>query len=226
MNLQLIYRYLRRTIKLKWHNYRNKRYWTKYYKSHRDMAEPSDFAKYCVEKYLNRENKNLLELGCGNGRDANYFVKNGLNVLGLDIVCEEINYLQKKRISDKILFKCTDFSMYSKPNFYDYIYSRFTIHAITEEQETLTLENSYKNLKAGGLILIEARSIKDEMFTKSTKLSENEGETDHYRRFLVFDKFTEKIKRAGFEIIEAIEAQGLAKYKDEDPFIIRVIAKK
>lgn len=76
------------------------------------------------------------------------------------------------------------------------------------------------------MLFIEARSVKDDMFAKSSKISETEGETDHYRRFLIYENFLENVKSAGFEIVESIEAQGLAKHNDEDPYIVRVIAKK
>jgi len=225
---EVAYRYLRKTIKTKWHNYRNKRYWTKYYKSHRDNLQPSTFAQYCYEKYCASapSHKLLLELGCGNGRDSIYFMKNSLDVLGIDIAGEELRYLRSKKLSINLNFVCADFPTFKKPNHYDYIYSRFTLHAITEEQETSTLENSYKNLKHDGLLFIEARSIKDNMFQNSKKLSSNEGETDHYRRFIVFEELKNKMKKTGFEILEAIESDGLAKYKDDDPVVIRIIAKK
>ena len=108
----------------------------------------------------------------------------------------------------------------------NYIYSRFTFHTITKEQETKTLINSYNNLKEGGLIFIEVRSIKDDMFKKSIKISSTEGKTNHYRRFIIYDLFIKKIEQTGFKIIESIEAQNLAIYKNENPYIIRVIAQK
>ena len=226
--VQKYFKYIKRIIKSKLHNFQNRIYWTKYYKSHRENAQPSPFAQYCFRKYCSlNKNAKILELGCGNGRDSIFFMKQGLNVLGLDIVREQLKYLRKKYVSsNNVTFYCTDFTAYAKPEFYDYIYSRFTIHVITEEQETLTLENCYKNLKKNGLLFIEVRSIKDEMFAKSNKISSTEGKTDHYRRFAVFDKLIEKITMCGFEIVEATESCGLAIYKDEDPCIIRIIAKK
>ena len=64
------------------------------------------------------------------------------------------------------------------------------------------------------------------MFSKSSKISANEGKTDHYRRFAIYDDLLNKIKSYNFEIVESTEAQGLAVYKDEDPYIIRIIARK
>lgn len=223
----VLYRYLKKKIKTVIHNYINTKYWDFYYKKHRDCKDPSSFAQYCYEKYFAKsEGKMLLELGCGNGRDSLYFMNKNLNVMGLDIVNKQLKYLNSKYKCNNMIFKCVDFSQYSKPDFYDYIYSRFTLHAITEEQELDTLANSFKNLKANGLFFIEVRSIKDDMYKKSYKLSETETKTDHYRRFAIYDKLLDRIHNVGFEILESVESQGLAKYKDEDPCVIRIVAKK
>lgn len=69
-------------------------------------------------------------------------------------------------------------------------------------------------------------SLKDNMFIQSTKISATEGFTDHYRRFLSLSNTTEKLKSINFSILYQIESTGLAKYKDEDPMIIRIIAQK
>ena len=58
-------------------------YWNKYYRLKKSPLLPSNFAKYCKKKYL-KKNKSLLEIGCGNGRDAFFFYKNNLNVTAID----------------------------------------------------------------------------------------------------------------------------------------------
>ena len=90
----------------------------------------------------------------------------------------------------------------------------------------MTLDWIEENIQKDGLFLLEARSIKDPMFQKGRKLSDDENCTDHYRRYLHFDKITEKIENHGFEIVYKVESDGLAVYQDDDPVVIRVIAKK
>lgn len=204
---------------------KNRQYWKNYYKSHRENNTPSSFAIFCQNEYF-KPNMNLLELGCGNGRDSIYFAKQNINVTALDLEKEEITYLQKKYGNGNPTFKASDFTTYRNVSQYDAIYSRFTLHAISELEEERTIISTYKNLKSNGIFCIEVRSIKDEMFSKSSLLSESEGETDHYRRFANFDNLQTELIEKGFKIIYAKESNGLAKYKDEDPVIIRIVAQK
>ena len=214
-----------RYIKVKLHLYKNRRFWRNYYKKHRDNDVPSSFAVFCFDKYL-KPHTALLELGCGNGRDAFYFAKNDIDVTALDLENEEIKYLIRKNKYKNLKFLNKNFVKFRKDSEYDTVYSRFTIHSISEEDENETLKNAYNNLRNEGLFLIEVRSIKDNMFSTSEKLSDNEGATDHYRRFINFEEIKQKLENLNFSIIYSVESIDLAPYKDENPMIIRIVAKK
>lgn len=224
--------YIIRKLRILYHLHKNKKFWQKYYSSHRKPSSQSLFAEFCLENYIKKGDW-VLELGCGNGRDAVFFASNGINVLGLDLCRQEISYLSRNyknkkhsSTSNKLRFKCADFTRYKSRQKFDVIYSRFTIHSISEAQEIDTIKNSYINLKEGGIFLIEVRSMKDEMFSKSEKLSSNEGITDHYRRFIELETISSNLKKNNFDIVFSIESQGLAKYKYENPYIIRIVARK
>lgn len=224
--------YLFRKLRILYHLQKNRIFWKKYYSKHRMPVTQSPFAEFSLSNYIKKDNW-VLELGCGNGRDAVFFASKGINVLGLDLCRQEISYLKKyyknKKLSaasNKLRFKCTDFTRFKSRHRYDVVYSRFTLHSISEEQEQCTIKNSYRNLKDGGLLLIEARSIKDEMYSISEKISMHEGITDHYRRFINLDVISKNIEENKFKIIFSVEAQDLAKYKDENPYVIRIVAKK
>ena len=206
---------------------KNRKYWEEYYKTNRINNIPSSFAEYCLNNYLIKDNsKYLLELGCGNGRDSFFFAQNNINVLALDLAKEEIRYLNQINKNTNLRFIAKDFTTYNKPNSFDYVYSRFTIHSISELEQDRTIQNTYKNLKENGIFFIEVRSIKDEMFTNSNKLSETEGETDHYRRFIDYNSILCELRENKFKILYSIESNGLAKYKEQDPVVIRIVAQK
>ena len=57
-------------------------YWDEYYKKDNAPLFPSPFAEYVADK-LNTK-KDILEIGCGNGRDSKYFSSKGHHVTGLD----------------------------------------------------------------------------------------------------------------------------------------------
>jgi len=196
----------------------DKNYWENFYKEHRNTSQPSSFAEYVKKKYLKSVNS-LLELGCGNGRDAFFFASElGVKVYAIDQVEEEIAYL-KSISGENPNFIAGDFTNLSSYNKVDYIYSRFTLHSITKESEDLLFSQLNNQLNENGLLLIEARSKKDEKQSKFFK-------TKHFRRYLDFNSTIIKIENLGFEILEKVEAQDLAIYKNENPYVLRIIARK
>lgn len=208
----------------------DKEYWDEYYATHSKPNDASTFAEFVLDRL--DEGKTLIELGCGNGRDSLFFSKNGLNVVAVDQVDSEIKFLNENYASENITFVAGDFTNLAtseedliKNTQFDYIYSRFTFHSINEAKEDRTLDWISNHLD-GGLFLLEARSLNDPMFKKGDALSDTENFTTHYRRYMDLDKFTDKLENLGFEILFEIEDKDLAPYKDDNPYVIRIIAKK
>lgn len=207
----------------------DKKYWEGYYKSGEVPEEPSLFARFVLEEGYIKEEDSLLELGCGNGRDSVFFARNNLQVLAIDQCKEEIIALLKKYSADNLNFLCDDFTRLGEIGIFDNIYSRFTMHSITETEEERVLDWVYKHLNKRGNFLIEARGHKNELYSLGEAVP---GDFDafvfegHYRRFIDLEKFEEKLKTKGFRIISAEEKQGFAPYKETDYFFIRVLAQK
>ena len=210
----------------------DKQYWENYYKKNSKPTKPSSFAIF-ASNYLD-DNKTLVELGCGNGRDSIYFADK-LNVIAIDQVQCEMEYLNRAHKTETVTFIADDFTDLKNvegankkelDKKIDYIYSRFTFHAINEKKENRTLDWIESVLDEDGMFLLEARSMKDPMFKQGNALSENENFTDHYRRYMDLDKIVEKLESREFEIIFKIEDNDLAVYKDDNPYVIRIIAKK
>ena len=209
----------------------DKQYWREYYIKNSKPTNASSFAEFILPKL--EENKNLVELGCGNGRDSIYFANNNINVIAIDQIEDEIDYLNNNHKEDNIHFVCEDFTnlidtecdLINNTDF-DYVYSRFTFHAINEFKEDRTLDWIEGKLDKNGYFLLEARSIKDPMYKQGKALSETENFTNHYRRYMNIDKIVSKLESRNFEIVFKIEDKNLAVYKDDNPYVIRIIAKK
>ncbi len=201
-------------------------YWNEYYKKRQNVPNiQSSFAEY-VHKYI-VSGKKLLDLGCGNGRDSIYFIRNGLNVTGIDASYEAIAKL--KGIHNG-RFICGDFICFRTlfQEQYDYCYSRFTLHSINEKQEDELLKNVRDALKGGGMFFIEARTIRDEIYGKGKNVGIHEYiYDDHYRRFIDVNNFEQKIlSMERFEIIEMNEGFGWAKMGNSDPVLMRCVLLK
>lgn len=210
------------------HNVENKNYWNKFYNNNNLTNEPSLFA-YEIAKYI-KSGKKLVELGCGNGRDSIYFNELGLEVDAIDISDRTIDNLKNSHLNNQnINFICYDFIEYIKETkiYSDYIYSRFTLHSITDNQQSRLLENVYFNLKENGKFFIEVRSILDDIYGLGVKVGRNAFIYEkHYRRFIVKKELEKELMKIGFKIISSEEKKGFAPFGDKNPIIIRIIAEK
>ena len=82
-------------------------------------------------------------------------------------------------------------------------------------------------MKKDGLLLIEVRSVKDEIFGLGKEIARNTYVyNNHSRRFVVLDELVEKLKSIGFEIDFVDENNNYAIYKELNPIVIRIIARK
>lgn len=179
----------------------SKQYWQDFYSKH-DIKGHTPFAEWCLPYMWNHTY--VADLGCGNGRDTYYFAKNYKRVIGID-------YAVRPKNSEGALFEQIHINdVIEKPCFYDVVYSRFFLHSIPYSQVANLLRWTR------GLFIAEFRAKGDE-----PKLYPN-----HPRNFIDGNSFLKDLDRFGFDIIHYEKGRGLAKYKGEDPLIIRVVAKK
>ena len=217
-------------------------YWTEYYntKAASDVPlDPSNFARFVAE-YLNFEKelddkKSLIDIGCGTGRDSAYFgsFSRSLQVLGVD-PAKKVDGQSSRGSFSQTETKNNNYSHESlgcleiKDRFrdFDIIYMRFFLHAIDRVTQKSLFHDIERFSKPGTYLCIEARSLQDEMHTQGVALSATESYTDHYRRFADYSDLCENINATGFDIEYKTHEKGLAKFGNQDPYVIRVIAKK
>lgn len=203
-------------------------YWEDFYSKHRVGDSPSNFALFCKEHYFNKGD-HIVEFGCGNGRDAIFFAQHDINVFAIDQCNEEITYLQETYASETLQFATGDFSTFPlPPHYYNAIYSRFSLHSITQTQENNALHIAYASLVSGGYLCIEARGLSNEYYGKGKALSEQHAffYEGHYRRFIDIHNLCNTLTHIGFTLLCADEAKGRAYYNGIDHTFLRVLAVK
>ncbi len=178
----------------------NKDYWQDFYKENGIPNQRSGFAKFCLD-YLG-DRKIIIDVGCGNGRDSYYFAENGHNVIGIDYANEPTEALG-------IEFVKADFKDFYRWEAGHVLYSRFFLHSISKQDIRLLIEKSPR------IFMAECRSIKDEPILYK-----------HKRNLIDGNWLLRKLMANGFKIKYFKESTGLAKFKEEDPLIVRVVATK
>lgn len=170
----------------------NKSYWPKFYK-HKPSARESSFAR----KVLPYLENNVVDLGCGDGRDSLYFKNYQFQVTGIDV---NSNYDVKQDVGEYI-------KQHPSPNS---VYARFFWHSIEHHLQLAILDWAIKWL------FIEARTTDDAKLLKTYP--------DHKRNYVDVAKLVKELKARNFQLIHLEEGVGMSKFGNEDPHLVRIIA--
>ncbi len=205
-------------------------YWNNFYLKFK-LSKPTKFAIFVRKNFIKSSQKKLIDIGCGNGRDSIYFSK-FLNVKGVDkssnVTVLNNTYVKKNNMKNISFFNVNvNSNKLTKLGKFDYIYSRFFLHAINYRIEKKLFSSLIKISKKNTLFFFEFRTTKDSLFKKGKRLSKYERYTDHYRRFINLNEFKKKItNEKRFSIKYLIEKKGLARFKSENPVVARIILKR
>ncbi len=203
----------------------DKQYWNQYYAERSSPTEPSSFARHTATRLSH--GTTILELGCGNGRDAFFFADQGHQVSACDQSAVIIQALNDGPKRGPQFFVDNIGDMQFRPEAaIAVVYTRFVLHALSNAEAGRAYAWIYAQLPAGGLFLSESRSVNDPLRGVGERLAEHLYMTDHKRRFLDRTELLHELEQVGFVIDEAIEENGLAVYKDDDPTVIRLVARK
>ena len=205
----------------------DKEYWKEFYENRRGYINPSLFAEFVLDNFL-KSNESLVELGCGNGRDSVFFSNNDIHVLAIDQCPQDVLRLISQNKSPFLDYLCADFTNLESLGVFDNIYSRFTLHSITEEQENKVLKWILSSLKSKGKLFIEVRGVLNELYKKGKPVTDEKNAyvfNDHYRRFLNNTVFCKKLNEH-FNIIYNEEKKGFAPFDNEDQTFLRIVCEK
>ena len=106
-----------------------------------------------INYHLDQEN--MLEIGCGEGRDARYLLNKNYSVLATDISQEAITYCIKNDIAHKNNYKVLDVLSDNSKDKYGFIYSVACLHMLVlDEDRTKYYNYIYNHLEDNGYALI------------------------------------------------------------------------
>ena len=209
--------------------HRTKVYWADFY-AHTAYTKGSTFFEF-VQGYPDLPGT-VVDIGCGDGRDACAFGASGRTVLGLDQSPVGIEHATK-RAGDlglsEVSFATCDVShrdelaaalaTVRRGDEPVTFYLRFFLHAIHEDAQRTLLDAIDASARPGDLFAAEFRTDKD---AEQAKVH-----TKHYRRFQnAGELVTDLTKGRGWTILHDEEGRGLSPYQGEDPVLARIIARR
>ncbi|MDF1884113.1 class I SAM-dependent methyltransferase [Sulfurimonas sp. SAG-AH-194-C21] len=143
---------------------------------------------------------NLLEIGCGSGRDANFMINKDYNVIGIDASKEMINEAKSKHplLKDilKVIVIPDELNFHHKS--FDGVYSIATLMHLKEKNIETTIKKIYNFLKDKGIFLFSVSIQRDDVDDKN---KDNKG-----RYFTTMDenKWLQICHSIGFKTIKTV----------------------
>jgi SAM-dependent methyltransferase len=204
----------------------NEQYWNSFYKqADRKLLIPSQFATFVASEFIGIVDS-IIDLGCGNGRDAFFLSELGFRVAGVDASQEAIEFCGS-RPGKNSFFLCSDIlDVNLLQNLRDFslnasgllVYSRFFLHAISEDEE-ISFWSLVRDLCGlNDFLAVEFRTDRDASLNKVTG--------KHFRRFIKPPAVLERANKFGFACEYLVEGFGFAKYKADDAHVVRILLKK
>lgn len=184
-------------------------YWKKFYKEKKAPTIPSSFARSVVDFFQNeiRDGKKelmIVDLGAGNGRDTKYlnkiFKAVGIDKnFGLEVKTPRWGEVMKGDLENLDLIES-----------FDIIYSRFFLHSIGNDE------------------IKTAIGLADNYFVAEFRIKGDKPVIykNHKRNLVDLGWLINTLMDNNFEILKLEAGRGMAKYKNEDPLVARVYAKR
>ncbi|MDD5738437.1 MAG: class I SAM-dependent methyltransferase [Candidatus Pacebacteria bacterium] len=185
-------------------------------------------------KYLKKEEKkelsglNILDLGCGTGRNSNYLAGLGNKVVGVDISKTAIDIAKNRagemQVSDNVSYVVGDIGA-SYPfgdNYFDLILDITSSNSLNEKERDIYIKEVYRALKDGGYFFVRALCKDGDKNAKNLLKFSPGKENDTYiikELNLVERVFSEKdfkeLYGKYFKIKKLFKKSGYAKFQNQ-----------
>ena len=182
-------------------------YWNDIYSKQNYFGTgPTILALEAHELIKNNSITNILELGCGQGRDSLFFANFGHNVIATDISENAINFV--KKIKNEQNIKNLELYLHDTLNAFTFnnskfglVYSNLALQFFDLNQLSQIFSNIKKTMKPDSFFLFSTKKSGDKYFNFGNKISENSFEYNGITRFFFSKSELENILKNYFTII-------------------------
>ena len=183
-----------------------------------------DYKKNLVKEFISNEKGNILDLGCGSGR--NFFKVKG-NFYGVDFSQKMLDLAEKNIKKNNLSIKLIKANLWEtglENDFFDKIIFMASLHCIHDSKKRKkSLKESYRILKSGGKMLITVWNKGNKRWKNKDKLvfsGWNLSDEKLKREYYLYDEkeLISELENVGFKIFK--------KYSNEDSRNIVVVVTK
>lgn len=197
--------------------------------------EPSQIVSDVLKRYNRSRSCKILEIGCGEGRDAIPLLQSGHNLLATDVSCEAISFCMKKCPDFADCFQMLDCIAGELATKFDYIFSVAVIHMLVQDFDRNAFYRFIHNhLNHEGIALIcsmgdgnvEGKTDIRNAFELQDRIHEQTGKKVRIAstscRMVTTETFREELTRNGFLILE----EGLTSVEPDFPTMMYAVIKR
>ena len=167
---------------------------------------PTKLAKMANDLIYDNSIKNILEIGCGQGRDSIFFSEKGYSIETFDISENAITFVNKTKKSfnlknlNAIVHDVTEPFSYSN-NFFDFVYSNLALQFFDINSLEKIFDNIYRVMNDEATILFSTKKKGDKYYDFGTKISEDAYEHKGIIRYFYDKSVLEHMLEHQFEIL-------------------------
>lgn len=196
---------------------------------------PSPIVGEVIDAFgLSCESK-MLELGCGEGRDAACLLNRGFRLLATDISPEAIRYCREKNPRFPTAFRVMDCVAGHLDETFDFIYAVAVVHMLVPDEDRQAFYRFVReHLAPGGIGLIctmgdgetERQTDICKAFERQERIHEQTGKTVRIAgtscRMVNFHTFGKELEKAGLMTVQA----GLTAAEPDFPVMMYAVVKR
>ena len=177
--------------------------------------KPTDIVREVIGRYGVTKCSKLLEIGCGEGRDAVSLLKDGYDLLATDISAEAVRYCREKlpeKADHFLVLDCIEGTLDAR---FDFIYAIAVLHMLVQNADRDSFYRFIReHLNPGGIGLIctmgdgviQRESDISTAFDLQERIHQESGKTVRIAgtscRMINFDTFNAELTRNGLTVLE------------------------
>lgn len=184
---------------------------------------PSPFAEVAAPFFP--EHADLLELGCGVGRDALYFANLGHRVLATDAASSVIEQDRELYGESTVSFSVLDIRAYEPTRLFDVVYANLALHYFTDEVTRQIVSTVAASLVDGGIFAFACKSEDNDRTDGATEVEEGVFVAPNGHALHLFSRqYAQDLLSGLFSIVLLEEVA--EEYQGKTSKIIQCIARK